>query len=105
DYSDEVRCRFEQTQATGQGHGRIHGANLGVSAAAWTRARYSPSLAEAGGAVQRQVKSKRSTNNILHNIHYAKSAIRAASARLRWVWLWIKTCLPNRSPSETEIAA
>ncbi|OOX17835.1 glycosyltransferase [Xanthomonas axonopodis] len=32
DYSDEVRCRFEQTQATGQGHGRIHGANLGVSA-------------------------------------------------------------------------
>ncbi|KHS33444.1 glycosyltransferase [Xanthomonas phaseoli pv. phaseoli] len=31
DYSDEVRCRFEQTQATGQGHGRIHGANLGVS--------------------------------------------------------------------------
>lgn len=33
DYSDEVRCRFEQTQATGQGHGRIHGANLGVSAA------------------------------------------------------------------------
>lgn len=33
DYSDEVRCRFEQNQATGQGHGRIHGANLGVSAA------------------------------------------------------------------------
>ncbi|AMV08597.1 glycosyltransferase [Xanthomonas citri] len=33
DYSDEVRCRFEQTQATGQGHGRIHGANLGVSTA------------------------------------------------------------------------
>ncbi|AGH77611.1 glycosyl transferase-like protein [Xanthomonas axonopodis Xac29-1] len=33
DCSDEVRCRFEQTQATGQGHGRIHGANLGVSAA------------------------------------------------------------------------
>ncbi|MEE5092070.1 glycosyltransferase [Xanthomonas euvesicatoria] len=33
DYADEVRCRFEQTQATGQGHGRIHGANLGVSTA------------------------------------------------------------------------
>ncbi|MFO3705094.1 glycosyltransferase [Xanthomonas codiaei] len=31
DYSDEVRKRFEQTQATGEGHGRIHGANLGVS--------------------------------------------------------------------------
>ncbi|MCF5935113.1 glycosyltransferase family 2 protein, partial [Xanthomonas perforans] len=33
DYSDEMRCRFEQTEATGQGHGRIHGANLGVSTA------------------------------------------------------------------------
>nr|WP_283161311.1 glycosyltransferase [Xanthomonas nasturtii] len=32
DYSDEVRRSFEQTQPTGEGHGRIHGANLGVRA-------------------------------------------------------------------------
>ncbi|USJ00473.1 glycosyltransferase [Xanthomonas prunicola] len=32
DYSDEVRSKFEQTQATREGHGRIHGANLGVRA-------------------------------------------------------------------------
>ncbi|MGQ5353260.1 DUF3693 domain-containing protein [Xanthomonas arboricola pv. corylina] len=39
------------------------------------------------------------------SIHYAKSALRAARARLRWIWLWIKSCLPNRSPRETELAA
>ncbi|MGX9959015.1 DUF3693 domain-containing protein [Xanthomonas euvesicatoria] len=26
------------------------------------------------------------------SIHYAKSSRRAARARLRWIWLWIKTC-------------
>ncbi|MCC8620246.1 glycosyltransferase [Xanthomonas vesicatoria] len=31
DYSDEVQRRFAQTQAIGEGHRRIHGANLGVS--------------------------------------------------------------------------
>jgi len=38
-------------------------------------------------------------------IHYAKSTVRAARARLRWIWLWIKSCLPCRSPRETELAA
>lgn len=32
-------------------------------------------------------------------------ALKAARVRLRWIWLWTKTCLPNRSPSETELAA
>lgn len=26
-------------------------------------------------------------------------------ARIGWIWLWIKSCLPNRSPRETELAA
>ncbi|PWH21574.1 hypothetical protein CEX93_21850 [Xanthomonas euvesicatoria] len=26
------------------------------------------------------------------SIHYARSSRRAARARLRWIWLWIKTC-------------
>nr|WP_227479824.1 DUF3693 domain-containing protein [Xanthomonas vasicola] len=38
----------------------------------------------------------------LPSIHYAKSDICAALARLRWIWLWINACLPNRSPSQTE---
>lgn len=29
----------------------------------------------------------------------------AVRTRMRWIWLWIKTCLPNGFPSETELAA
>jgi len=39
------------------------------------------------------------------SIHYAKYAMHAARVRARWVWLWFKSCLPRRSPRETEIAA
>lgn len=29
----------------------------------------------------------------------------AALRRLRWIWLWITSCLPQRPPSDTEIEA
>ncbi len=43
------------------------------------------------------------------HIHYAKLRVARAKAaalrRLRWIWLWITSCLPQRPPSDTEIEA
>lgn len=45
---------------------------------------------------------------ISHNAYYVKKRRqrRGPLRRLVWIWLWIKSCLPQRDhPTDTEIAA
>jgi len=55
-----------------------------------------------GLALPQPAQGAESGNNAAPSIHYAKSRIRK---RLAWIWLWLKSCLPQRQPTDSEIEA
>ncbi|NIK00346.1 glycosyltransferase [Xanthomonas cannabis] len=75
-YADEVRSAFEQTQPRGEGHGRIHGANLGVSAELYRRCGGFPSL-----ACSEDVALVRALQRIGAPIRWSPRAVVITSAR------------------------